>query len=73
MRYFIYDCNEKIVGNPKGYRTFRGAEREYNRRGSPAYRAIWASYYAKQAEYFASGVAIPKDRFISAIRLADAA
>jgi hypothetical protein len=30
--YFIYDCNGSIIGNPKGYRTFRGAERQQNTR-----------------------------------------
>lgn len=25
MRYFIFDCNGALIGNPKGYRTFRGA------------------------------------------------
>jgi hypothetical protein len=44
MNFFIFDCNGKIVGNPKGYRTMRGALREENRRGSPAWRAIWAAY-----------------------------
>lgn len=28
--YFIYDCNDNVVGNPKGYRTYRGAERQQN-------------------------------------------
>ena len=26
--YFIFDCNGAIVGNPKGYKTFEGAERQ---------------------------------------------
>ena len=25
MRYFLFDCFGDIVGNPKGYKTFRGA------------------------------------------------
>ena len=28
--YFIYDCNGSVIGNSKGYRTFRGAERQQN-------------------------------------------
>ena len=28
--YFIYDCNGDIVGNPKGYRTFKGANKQAN-------------------------------------------
>lgn len=45
--YFIYDCNDKIVGNPKGYRTFAGAERQQNYNRSPAYAAIWDAFYKK--------------------------
>jgi len=26
--YFIYDCNDNIIGNTKGYRTYRGAVRQ---------------------------------------------
>jgi hypothetical protein len=29
-RYYILDCNDEVVGNPKGYRTFIGAERQQN-------------------------------------------
>lgn len=51
IRYYIYDCNGNIVGNPKGYRTFKGANQQQNQKGSPAYRAIWDTYYqAKQAD-----------------------
>ena len=28
--YFIYDCNGQIVGNPKGYKTHTGAQRQCN-------------------------------------------
>ena len=42
--FFIFDCNDNIVGNPNGYRTIRGAIQQKERRGSPAYRAIWAAY-----------------------------
>jgi hypothetical protein len=47
-RFYIYDCNGRIVGNPKGYRTIKGAIREQDRKGSPAWRAIWASYDARE-------------------------
>lgn len=47
-RFYIYDCNGRIVGNPKGYRTIKGAIREQDRKGSPAWRAIWASYDAQE-------------------------
>lgn len=45
--YFIYDCNGKVVGNPKGYRTFVGAERQQNYAYSPARSAIWKAYDEK--------------------------
>ena len=25
MRYYIFDCYGQLIGNPKGYKTFRGA------------------------------------------------
>lgn len=45
--FFIRDCNGKVVGNPRGYRTFRGATQQQDMRGSPAHRAIWDAFYAK--------------------------
>lgn len=45
--FFIRDCAGNIVGNPAGYRTMRGAMREANRRGSPAYNAIYAADAAR--------------------------
>ena len=47
-RLYIRDCNGDIVGNPKGYRTMRGALQQKEQKGSPAYRAIWAAYYARK-------------------------
>lgn len=45
--YFIYDCNDKVVGNAKGYATYRGAAQQAEQHGSPAYRAIWDAFYNK--------------------------
>jgi hypothetical protein len=28
--FFIFDCNDDIVGNPKGYKTHRGAQTQCN-------------------------------------------
>ena len=39
-RFYIYDCRDRIVGNPKGYRTMRGAIQQQNKKGSPAWCAI---------------------------------
>jgi hypothetical protein len=49
-RFFIFDCNGDIVGNPKGYRTIRGAIQQQSQKGSPAWRAIWAAYEEKKKE-----------------------
>ena len=48
--FFIFDCNGRIVGNPKGYRTIRGAIQQQDRKGSPAWRAIWAAYEARKIQ-----------------------
>jgi len=48
-RFFIYDCNGRIVGNPAGYRTIRGAIQQQDRKGSPAWRAIWAAFAERKA------------------------
>ena len=60
-RFFIFDCNDRIVGNPKGYRTIRGAVRQQNLAGSPAYRAIWAAYDERKKQN-------PMHSFVSAVR-----
>ena len=46
MRVYIKDCNGDIIGNPKGYRTMRGAHREAMYRH---WDAINAKYDAKHA------------------------
>jgi hypothetical protein len=57
-RFYIYDCNGGIVGNPKGYPTIKGAIRQQNMPGSKAYNAIWKSYYNRKN---------PKDTFVSKV------
>ena len=56
--FYIRDCNNRIVGNPRGYRTIRGALAQQNRVGSPAFNAIWDAYYARENEYALCGVAL---------------
>jgi hypothetical protein len=46
--YFIRDCNGQIVGNAKGYRTFRGANAQVNNRGSKIKNLLWARYTKKE-------------------------
>lgn len=47
--FFIFDCNGRIVGNPQGYRTIRGAIQQQDRKGSPAWRAIWSAFDERKA------------------------
>ncbi len=54
--YFIYDCNDNIVGNPKGYRTFRGADQQANMHKSKAFKTIWENFNQKCTEMDAQGV-----------------
>jgi hypothetical protein len=56
MNYFIFDCNDNVVGNPKGYATFRGAASQEANPRSPARRAIWAAFDAREAAEIAAGV-----------------
>jgi hypothetical protein len=47
QKYFIFDCDNNIVGNPKGYKTFRGANIQAN--GNTKLRwAIWDKYENRQ-------------------------
>lgn len=40
-RYFIRDARNNVAGNPKGYPTFRGAERQVKMPGSKAFNQVW--------------------------------
>ena len=42
--YFIFDCFHNIVGNPNGYRTFKGAQTQRFKEGSPASNAIYSAF-----------------------------
>ena len=46
-KYFIYDCNNVGVGNPRGYRTFTGAERQAS--GKTKLRdQLWETFYKRE-------------------------
>ena len=67
--FFIRDCNENIIGNPKGYATMRGAEAQTNPR-KPAGRAIWAAYETRDAMYEQTCMPLPmRRRNVHSIRL----
>lgn len=44
-RYYIHDKSGNVVGNPKGYNTFKGAKQQQNKPGSPAHKSIWNEFY----------------------------
>ena len=44
MKYFIRDCNGDIVGNTKGYKTFKGANRQPDIIDSKAYEQIYHAF-----------------------------
>jgi hypothetical protein len=67
--FFIRDCNEQIIGNPKGYATMRGAEAQTSPR-KPTGRAIWAAYEARENMYEQTCMPMPlRRRNVSSIRL----
>lgn len=47
--FYIFDCNDNIVGNPKGYRTMRGAQAQTNNLRSKIYRQLWAAFETQSA------------------------
>lgn len=53
MRVYIKDCNGEVIGNPKGYRTMKGATREAWGRH---YAAINAKFDEKHPAGIAKGV-----------------
>lgn len=70
-RYFIRDCKGNIVGNLKGYPTYKGAERQAEMRTAKAHKAIWLAFNANEANLDALGD--PKSgRLVYEIKLEDA-
>jgi hypothetical protein len=66
MNYFITDCKGEPVGNPKGYKTFRGASQQANSRRSKVYKEIWQRFYA--AETAASKACKDFPRLVNSIK-----
>ena len=70
--FYIRDCNDNIVGNPKGYATFKGASMQETKTNSPAYRAIWSAFDTRAARELADNVPLEaRRRNISSIRIQD--
>jgi hypothetical protein len=50
IMFFIFDCNNEIVGNPKGYKTHRGAQTQCNLDKSKPTKImalLWERFHAK--------------------------
>jgi hypothetical protein len=48
--FFIFDCNNDIVGNPKGYKTHRGAQTQCNLDKSKPTKTmafLWDRFHAR--------------------------
>jgi hypothetical protein len=43
--YYIIDCTGKLVGNKKGYKTFRGANQQANSKYSKVCSEIWNTFH----------------------------
>jgi hypothetical protein len=49
-RYYIFDCNGKLVGNPFGYKTHGSATGQAERKGATIRSQIWHAFHkARQA------------------------
>jgi hypothetical protein len=47
--YYIFDCNDKMLGNPNGYKTYATASAQTNRKDATVYIGIWRAFrLAKQ-------------------------
>lgn len=67
-RYFITDAKGNVAGNPKGYPTHKGAERQLNMVGSKAFNQVWNVFNEVSDQMDAQGVPA-SGRLISKIKL----
>jgi hypothetical protein len=47
-RFYIFDCNGKMIGNPFGYKTHSTAEAQTSRKGATVYSQIWHAYHKEK-------------------------
>lgn len=55
-RFYIFDCNEQIIGNTSGYRTIRGALKQS--RSRKMQDVIWSTFEARENK---------KDNYVSRV------
>lgn len=66
-RFFIRDARNNVAGNPKGYPTHKGAERQMNTKSSKAFKQVWNTFNEVEDELDAKGVD-KRDRLIYKIK-----
>jgi hypothetical protein len=68
QKYFIFDCLGGVVGNQKGYRTIRDAQRMLD--SQAVQDVIWGTYSSNQKVQLANGVSEDKlSTLLSSIKL----
>jgi hypothetical protein len=55
-RYYIFDCNGKMIGNPFGYKTHSAATAQTNRKGSTIHSQIWHAFHKEKLVNPTSGL-----------------
>ena len=45
--FYIYDCNNKRVGNIKGYRTVKGASSQTTGIRYTVHKLLWDAYFSR--------------------------
>lgn len=50
--FYIFDCENKLIGNPKGYKTHKGAQRQCENNGSKVKTQIWINFYTPKSADF---------------------
>ena len=48
-RYYIFDCNGKMIGNLFGYKTHSAAVAQTSRKGASIHAQIWRAFSAARA------------------------
>lgn len=72
--FFIRDCNDKIIGNPAGYRTMRGAQAQTTNPRAAVFKTIWAAVDARDDVYETTRTPLDsRARAVFSIRLNEAA
>lgn len=48
IMFFIFDCNDNLVGNAKGYKSVKSAQKIINTKSGKVFNLIWKRFYDKQ-------------------------